>query len=162
MTWTSSNPGVVKVEDGVLKGVGVGTAVIIVKSEDGAKIVSTDDGSVDEIGGRQDVITMAKNPYEVDVSKISGTGSDYDKTLAVWENGEETATVYIEEDGDRIVIWLADAEKNWIITGSNRHEWCEGIYVEKCADRCVENYSRFIYRDRNGIVGEQCMRVYYF
>ena len=92
VTWTSSKPAVATVENGVVTGVSEGTAIIIVKTADGAKTASC----------------------TVTVKDLSVTGVILDKTELKLENKTSyqlTESILPTEATNKNVTWSSDNEK---------------------------------------------------
>lgn len=107
--WTSSDPDVATVEDGVVKGVGVGTATITAKTFEGGKTATCE-------------ITVEENT-DVDVTKITLTPTNVtnEDGVAVMAGGEITlkATVEPESATHPTVIWSTDDQNLSIAPDGN-------------------------------------------
>ena len=94
VTWTSSNPKVATVEDGVVTGVSNGIASIIVKTEDAAKTTSC-------------IVTVKGESVAVTAIKLDKTFLE----LNTDDIYQLTVTITPEDASDKNVVWTSDNEE---------------------------------------------------
>ncbi len=101
LIWESSNPGVATVDDnGIIKGISPGTAIITVKTEDGTVesqiVVTIKEPEVESLSFAQDDISIKKDDTLKLIVQIKPTGIDSPKLT--WSSSD-SSVVSVDENG---------------------------------------------------------------